>query len=83
MLAFSTSGTRCYADVDFQIGDALMFGPETRGLPPKVRDSVPESRRVLIPMLAGNRSLNLSNAVAIVCYEAWRQHGFAGFQSES
>ena len=76
LFAFSTHATRSYADAIFQRGDALMFGPETRGLPVNIRQSLPESRCLRIPMLAGNRSLNLSNAVAVVCYEAWRQHDF-------
>ena len=58
-------------------GDALLFGPETRGLPAAVLAQFPPEQRVSIPMRAGNRSLNLSNAVALVAYEAWRQQGFA------
>ena len=58
--------------------DALIFGPETRGLPARVLDQLPRERQLAIPMRAGNRSLNLSNAVALVVYEAWRQNGFAG-----
>ena len=77
LVAFSTRGTRDYTSIEYQTGDALLFGPETRGLPQQVLDRVPSSERVRIPMQAGNRSLNLSNAVAVVCYEAWRQHGFA------
>jgi tRNA (cytidine/uridine-2'-O-)-methyltransferase len=77
MLAFSTRGTRDYAAVDYNDGDALLFGPETRGLPRRVLDGVGPGERIRIPMQPGNRSLNLSNAVAVVCYEAWRQHGFA------
>jgi tRNA (cytidine/uridine-2'-O-)-methyltransferase len=78
LLAFSTRGTRSYASIDYREGDALLFGPETRGLPDAVLARVPPTARAAIPMLPGNRSLNLSNAVAVVCYEAWRQHGFAG-----
>lgn len=59
-------------------GDALLFGPETRGLPQTVIDALPESQRLRLPMVPGNRSLNLSNAVAVVVYEAWRQCGFEG-----
>lgn len=77
LLAFSTRGQRDYASIEYNQGDALLFGPETRGLPQAVLDRVPAHRRATIPMQAGNRSLNLSNAVAVVCYEAWRQHGFA------
>lgn len=77
VLGFSTKATHCYADCRYQPGDALLFGPETRGLPLNLLHALPESRRLRIPMRTGNRSLNLSNAVAIVVYEAWRQHGFA------
>lgn len=73
-----TSGARLYSQADFQPGDALIFGSERRGLPPKVLDRVPPERQLTIPMRAGNRSLNLSNAVALVVYEAWRQNGFQG-----
>ena len=76
LLAFSTRGQRDYASIEYKSGDALLFGPETRGLPQQVLDRVPATGRARIPMQPGNRSLNLSNAVAIVCYEAWRQHGF-------
>ena len=82
LLAFSTRGQRDYASLEYKEGDALLFGPETRGLPQAVLDRVPGPRRARIPMQAGNRSLNLSNAVAVVCYEAWRQHGFARQRSK-
>jgi tRNA (cytidine/uridine-2'-O-)-methyltransferase len=62
-----------YAD-----GDAFLFGPETRGLPDEVLDAIPEAQRLRLPMRPGNRSLNLSNSVAVAVFEAWRQHGFAG-----
>lgn len=75
--ACSTRGGREYSAVDFEPGDVLLFGPETRGLPQAVLESLPPVQRLRIPMRAGNRSLNLSNAVAVVVYEAWRQHGFA------
>jgi len=78
MFGCSTHGARGYSDVDFQEGDALLFGPETRGLPKEVLEGLPTDHIVRIPMLSGNRSLNLSNAVAVVLYEAWRQHGFRG-----
>jgi tRNA (cytidine/uridine-2'-O-)-methyltransferase len=78
LFTVETSGTKRYSDADFQPGDALIFGSERRGLPPKVLDLVPPERQLTIPMLAGNRSLNLSNAVALVVYEAWRQNGFQG-----
>ena len=77
LLAFSTRGEQDYACVAYARGDALLFGPETRGLPARVLERVPATQRARIPMQPGNRSLNLSNAVAVVCYEAWRQHGFA------
>ncbi len=76
LLAFSTRGARDYTSIEYRRGDALLFGPETRGLPKPVLDRVRPAERATIPMQPGNRSLNLSNAVAVVCYEAWRQHGF-------
>lgn len=78
MYMFSTHHHRNYSDVRFASGDAMVFGPETRGLPRAVRESVDESWRLTLPMIPGNRSLNLSNAVAVVVFEAWRQLGFAG-----
>lgn len=78
VFAFSTRCSESYADVDYRAGDAFLFGPETRGLPQETLDSLPESRRLRIPMFEGSRSLNLSNAVAVVVYEAWRQTGFSG-----
>ena len=78
ILAFSSRAARCYSNAEYQAGDALLFGSETSGLPAEVRESVPEPLRLKIPMQPDNRSLNLSNAVAVVCYEAWRQHGFSG-----
>lgn len=78
LLALSTKGRACYADTRFREGDAIVFGPESRGLPGTVLDSLPESHRLRIPMQAESRSLNLSNAVALVLYEAWRQTGFSG-----
>lgn len=77
-LALSTRGRQCYAEVHYQPGDALLFGPETRGLPKELLNSLPESQRLTIPMRSGSRSLNLSNAVALVLYEAWRQNTFKG-----
>ncbi|GIX36730.1 MAG: tRNA (cytidine(34)-2'-O)-methyltransferase [Lysobacteraceae bacterium] len=76
--ALSTRGTTRYDRADFASGDALLFGPETRGLPQDVLDAVPAPQRLRLPMRPGNRSLNLSNAVAVVVFEAWRQLGFAG-----
>lgn len=78
VFACSTRGSRCYSAVDFQPGDSLLFGPETRGLPQALLDRLPDAQKIRIPMCAGNRSLNLSNAVAIILYEAWRQQGFHG-----
>ena len=72
----STRGTVRYDSVQFADGDAFVFGPETRGLPQAVLEECPPERRVRIPMRPGNRSLNLSNAAAVVIYEAWRQRGF-------
>ena len=62
----------------YQAGDALLFGPETRGLPQAVLNALPDGQRLRLPMQAGNRSLNLSNSAAVVVYEAWRQLGFEG-----
>ena len=76
LLALSTRGGCCYADVAFCRTDALLFGPETRGLPTEVLNALPPDQRLRIPMQPGNRSLNLSNAVAVVAFEAWRQTGF-------
>ena len=78
LLAVSTRGTQRYDGVCYRPGDALMFGPETRGLPSDVLESVPPAQRVRLPMRPGQRSLNLSNAVAVLVFEAWRQLGFAG-----
>lgn len=77
LMASTRSATR-YDRVDYGPDDALVFGPETRGLPDRVRESVPAEQRIRLPMRPGQRSLNLSNAVAVVLYEAWRQQGFAG-----
>jgi tRNA (cytidine/uridine-2'-O-)-methyltransferase len=77
VFAVETGASPCYAQVRFQPGDAVLFGPETRGLPAEVLQLHPPQRRISIPMRAGNRSLNLGNAVAVVVYEAWRQNGFA------
>jgi tRNA (cytidine/uridine-2'-O-)-methyltransferase len=76
--AFSTRATRCYADCRYAAGDALLFGAETRGLPTAVLDAFPAASRLRLPMRADSRSLNLSNAVAVVVYEAWRQCDFNG-----
>ncbi len=78
ILACSTRGKQGYAGVQFQPNDALLFGPETRGLPQALLDTLPSGHLLRIPMRPDNRSLNLSNAVAVILYEAWRQQGFAG-----
>jgi tRNA (cytidine/uridine-2'-O-)-methyltransferase len=78
MFALSARAQRVYSQVAFEPNDVLVFGPETRGLPDAVLEALPAGQRLLIPMRPGMRSLNLSNAVALVVYEAWRQAGFAG-----
>lgn len=78
VLAFTTKGSLNFADARFRAGDALLFGPETRGLPADVLGSIPTEAHVRIPMRPQSRSLNLSNAVAVVVYEAWRQLGYEG-----
>lgn len=74
--AFTTRGGAQHDAVNYRDGDALVFGPETRGLPAEVLDACPSDRRLRIPMRPGSRSLNLSNAVAVAVYEAWRQLGW-------
>ena len=76
--AFSTRGRRLFSSVDYQPGDALLFGAETTGLPGDVLGSLPAEQVLRLPMQAQSRSLNLSNAVAVAIFEAWRQHGYAG-----
>lgn len=76
--ALTTRGTRSVYAASFQSEDALLFGCETRGLPADVLDSIPPELRLRLPMRPDSRSLNLSNAVAVVAFEAWRQLGFAG-----
>jgi tRNA (cytidine/uridine-2'-O-)-methyltransferase len=78
LFALSTRGTVAYSDVRFAAGDAFVFGAETQGLPAALLESFAPERRLRLPMRPDNRSLNLSNAVAVVVYEAWRQAGFAG-----
>ena len=78
VFALSTRNSMRYDAVKFREGDALLFGPETRGLPREVLDALPAEQRLRLPMQEGNRSLNLSNAAAVVVFEAWRQLGFAG-----
>jgi tRNA (cytidine/uridine-2'-O-)-methyltransferase len=76
IFACSTKATTVYSSVDYQKGDALLFGPETRGLPMEIMETLPPEQRIRIPMLPDSRSLNLSNAVAVIVYEAWRQLEF-------
>jgi tRNA (cytidine/uridine-2'-O-)-methyltransferase len=76
LLAITTRGHVRYDTIQYAADDVLLFGPETRGLPATVLDELPDTHRLRLPMQADNRSLNLSNAVAIVVYEAWRQCGF-------
>lgn len=78
LLAITTKGRTPFHAVAFQPGDALVFGPESRGLPADVLAEFDETRRLRLPMMPGNRSLNLSNAVAVAVFEAWRQQGFQG-----
>lgn len=76
VFGFTTRAKRSHASVRYRTGDALLFGPETRGLPDRILESLAEECRLRIPMRAGSRSMNLSNAVAVAVYEAWRQLGF-------
>jgi tRNA (cytidine/uridine-2'-O-)-methyltransferase len=77
LFALTTRGTRAVHDVAFRPGDWLVFGSETRGLAPELRESFAPPQRLRLPMREGQRSLNLSNAVAVTVFEAWRQNGFA------
>jgi len=77
LIGFSTKGKTRYTDIAYEDGDALLFGPETRGLPAQLLNSLPPQRTATLPMKEGSRSLNLSNSVAIAVYEAWRQLNFA------
>ena len=77
MFALTTKGTRFVQDTSFEKGDWLVFGAETRGLSPELRERFDPANRLKLPMLAGQRSLNLSNSVAVTVYEAWRQNAFA------
>ncbi len=78
MFAFTTRGSHTLAEQCWQPGDWLIFGSETAGLPPALRDSFPAAQRVRLPMRPAQRSLNLSNAVAVAVFDAWRQHGYDG-----
>jgi tRNA (cytidine/uridine-2'-O-)-methyltransferase len=76
VIAFSTKASCAFGDFQFQRGDIFLFGPESRGLPLEVLESIPPEHRLRLPMRPGSRSLNLSNTVAVTVYEAWRQHGY-------
>ena len=76
LFGVSTKASLLYSDMCFEAGDFLIFGPETRGLPEKIREQLGTQKLIRIPMLPDSRSLNLSNAAAVVVYEAWRQLGF-------
>lgn len=78
LFAFTTRGSRAFSDVGWQPGDWLVFGSESAGLPPAIRDRFADAQRVRLPLRPGQRSLNLSNAVAVAVFEAWRQNGYAG-----
>lgn len=78
IFALSTKGCHSPGKARFEAGDYLLFGPETRGLPAAIRDSLPPEQLLRIPMCPGSRSMNLSNAVSVVVYEAWRQLDYAG-----
>ncbi|MBU3020821.1 tRNA (uridine(34)/cytosine(34)/5-carboxymethylaminomethyluridine(34)-2'-O)-methyltransferase TrmL [Aestuariibacter sp. A3R04] len=78
LFACTTKGKSFHSDVHYQKGDALLFGPETRGLPDDIIQSLPPEQRVRIPMSPGSRSMNLSNAVSVFVYESWRQLGYEG-----
>ena len=78
LFAVSTRGTVRYDAIQYHLGDAVIFGSETSGLPAEVIDSIPLMQRLRLPMRPDNRSLNLSNAVAVIAFEAWRQNGFEG-----
>ncbi|MDL0431533.1 tRNA (uridine(34)/cytosine(34)/5-carboxymethylaminomethyluridine(34)-2'-O)-methyltransferase TrmL [Marinobacter sp. TBZ242] len=80
LFGLTTKGSRGHHEVSYQRGDYLMFGPETRGLPADIRQALPEAHRLRVPMRPESRSLNLSNTVALVVYEAWRQLDFEGAQ---
>jgi tRNA (cytidine/uridine-2'-O-)-methyltransferase len=78
MFALTTHGSTAFSSVAFRPGDIFVFGAETRGLPSDMREAFPPSQRIRLPMQPQSRSLNLSNTVAVVVYEAWRQNGYAG-----
>ena len=83
VFAFSSKAKMSFNSPNFQLNDALIFGPETRGLPQEVLSTLPENQRLRLPMQAGQRSLNLSNTVAIAVYEVWRQLDYVGSHIEN
>ena len=78
LFALTTKGSPAHSEVQFELGDYLMFGPETRGIPMSILDKMPMEQKIRIPMTANSRSMNLSNSVAVTIYEAWRQLGYEG-----
>ncbi|MCP1660841.1 tRNA (uridine(34)/cytosine(34)/5-carboxymethylaminomethyluridine(34)-2'-O)-methyltransferase TrmL [Neisseria perflava] len=78
IFALTTKGTTSPDQAEFQPGDVFLFGPETRGLPSEILDSLPAAQKLRLPMLPESRSMNLSNTVAVMLFEAWRQNGYAG-----
>ena len=74
----TTKGSPAHSDVQYEAGDYLMFGPETRGIPMTILDTLPLEQKIRIPMTANSRSMNLSNSVAVAVYEAWRQLNYQG-----
>lgn len=76
LFAITTKATRYHHEVNFEQGDYVMFGSETKGLPESVRQQIPDQDKIRIPMVEGSRSMNLSNSAAVIIYEAWRQLGF-------
>lgn len=80
LFALTTKGSTTHSAAAFCAGDYLLFGPETRGLPQDIRQQIPHDRRLRLPMMPQSRSMNLSNAVAVMVYEAWRQIGYQNGQ---
>ncbi|WP_029685068.1 tRNA (uridine(34)/cytosine(34)/5-carboxymethylaminomethyluridine(34)-2'-O)-methyltransferase TrmL [Tatumella saanichensis] len=78
LFALTTKGTPAHSAVSWQAGDYMMFGPESRGIPATILETLPAMQKIRIPMMPDSRSMNLSNAVAVVVYEAWRQLDYAG-----
>ncbi len=76
IFACTTKGSRPHTDAQYQAGDVLLFGSETSGLPDAIRDGFAPEQRIRVPMMPESRSLNITNSVAVICYEAWRQIGF-------